>query len=49
MESDVDDEDWWRPVWETDDEIEPPGRPRAKLPAAPLDYARPLLAPLAKA
>jgi hypothetical protein len=39
MESDVDDEDWWRPVWETDDEIEPPGRPRAKLPAAPPDYA----------
>jgi hypothetical protein len=51
MESDIDDEDeeWWRPVWETDDETEPPGRPRAKPSSATSDYAHPLLGPLAKA
>lgn len=41
---------WYRPVWETDDEIEPPGPPRRtyKPPAEP-DYDHPLLTPLAHA
>jgi DNA binding protein with HTH domain len=42
---------WLRPVWETEDEddLEPPGPPRArKKPAAP-DYDHPLLSPLARA
>jgi hypothetical protein len=46
-----DEEDWFRPVWETEDEAEldPPGPPRPrKQPAAP-DYGHPLLTPLARA
>jgi hypothetical protein len=43
------DEDWFRPVWETEVELDPPGRPRPrKAPAAP-DYGHPLLTPLARA
>ena len=50
MESgDDDDELWWRPPWETGDEIEPPGRPHSRQPAAEPDYTHPLLGPLAKA
>ena len=49
MESgDDDDELWWRPAWETDDEVEPPGRPRSRQTAAEPDYTHPLLGPLAK-
>jgi hypothetical protein len=46
-----DDEFWFRPVWETEDEatLEPPGPPRARKPAAEPDYNHPLLAPLARA
>jgi HTH DNA binding domain len=43
---------WFRPVWETDDEanLEPPGPPRArKPPVAEPDYDHPLLLPLARA
>ena len=40
---------WHRPVWETDDEIEPPGPPRARKPAAQPGYDHPLLTPLAHA
>jgi len=46
-----DDEFWFRPVWETEDEaaLDPRGRPRAqKRPAEP-DYEHPLLMPLGRA
>jgi hypothetical protein len=44
-----DDENPFRPVWETEGDPEPPGPPRAhKRPAAP-DYGHPLLMPLARA
>jgi hypothetical protein len=45
------DESWFRPVWETEDEaaLEPPGPPRARKPAAEPDYDYPLLTPLARA
>ena len=46
-----DDENPFRPVWETEDEaaLEPPGPPRARKPASEPDYAHPLLTPLARA
>jgi HTH DNA binding domain len=44
-----DDENPFRPVWETDDELDPPGRPRAQKRAAEPDYDHPLLTPLARA
>jgi hypothetical protein len=44
-----DDDDWFRPVWETEDEAEPPGPPRARQPAVEPDYGHPLLQPLARA
>jgi hypothetical protein len=48
--SDEDVETWWRPVWETEEEVEPPGHPRrAPMEVAAADYAHPLLAPLATA
>ncbi len=44
-----DDGDWFRPVWETEDEAEPPGPPRARQPIVEPDYGHPLLLPLAGA
>jgi hypothetical protein len=45
-----DDEVWWRPPWETDnDALEPPGPPRPRKAAVEPDYAHPLLIPLARA
>jgi hypothetical protein len=45
------DEEFWRPPWETDDEdaLEPPGRVRPRRPPAEPDFTHPLLAPLARA
>jgi hypothetical protein len=44
------DEDFpFRPVWETEEETEPPGKPRARPVAKEPDYTHPLLAPLARA
>src|SRR3984893_16233160 len=50
-DTEEDDEFWFRPVWETEDEatLEPPGPPRARKPAAEPDYNHPLLSPLARA
>src|ERR1700758_745194 len=50
-EPENDEESWFRPVWETDDEatLEPPGPPRPRKPAAKPDYDHPLLTPLAQA
>ena len=48
----VDDDDFWfRPVWETDDEValDPPGAPRTRKPPSEPDYDHPLLTPLARA
>jgi HTH DNA binding domain len=43
-------EDWFRPVWETEDELDPPGAPpRARKPPTEPDYHHPLLTPLARA
>jgi hypothetical protein len=44
-------EDWFRPVWETEDEaaLDPPARPRAHREAAEPDYGHPLLTPLGRA
>jgi HTH DNA binding domain len=47
--SDDDDDFWFRPVWETDDEGSPPGAPPSRKPQAEPDYTHPLLAPLARA
>jgi HTH DNA binding domain len=44
-----DDDEFWRPPWDTDDEIEPPGPLRTRKPAAEPDYDHPLLTPLARA
>jgi hypothetical protein len=46
-----DDENWFRPPWETDDEesLEPPGPPRTRKPPVEPDYDHPLLPPLARA
>lgn len=43
------DESPFRPVWETDDDLEPPGPPRARKPASEPDFHHPLLEPLARA
>ncbi len=43
------DENWLRPVWETEDEAEPPGSPRMRRPVVEPDFAHPLLQPLARA
>jgi hypothetical protein len=43
-------EDWFRPPWETEEEIDPPGiRPRVRKPPSEPDYGHPLLTPLARA
>src|SRR5438045_973817 len=39
----------WRPSWETDDEVDPPGTPRPRQLAVEPDYTHPLLTPLARA
>jgi HTH DNA binding domain len=43
-------EDWFRPVWETEDEaaLDPPGRLQARKAPAEPDYGHPLLTPLAR-
>lgn len=46
---DEDDDIWWRPTWQTEDETDLPGTPRSRQPARDPDYAHPLLAPLARA
>lgn len=48
---DKEDENWFRPVWEIEDEadLEPPGPPRARKPPPAPDYDHPLLTPLARA
>jgi hypothetical protein len=50
-EPENDDEKWFRPVWEIEDEdaLEPPGRPRARKPPSEPNYDHPLLIPLARA
>ena len=50
-ELEKDDENWFRPPWESEDEeaLEPPGPPRARKPPPEPDYAHPLLIPLARA
>src|SRR4051794_36450747 len=40
---------WFRPVWEIEDALEPPGTPRARKPAPETDFHHPLLEPLARA
>ena len=42
-------EDWFRPVWETEDELDPPGPPRVRRRPTEPDYHHPLLTPLARA
>jgi len=51
MQSGTEDDDayWCRPPWETDDEPEPPGPPRARRPVTEQDDTHPLLTPLARA
>ncbi len=46
-----DEDEWWRPPWETDDEatVDPPGPPLPHKPAVEPDYTHPLLVPLARA
>ena len=45
-----DEENWlFRPVWETGDELDPPGHPRPRKASAEPDYHHPLLTPLARA
>jgi hypothetical protein len=46
---DDDDDFWFRPVWETEDEEAPPGAAPSRKPAVEPDYTHPLLAPLARA
>src|ERR1051325_9223454 len=50
MPGDPEDEDdyWFKPVWETEDALEPPGTPRARKPAPEPDLHHPLLEPLAR-
>jgi hypothetical protein len=50
-EPENDDENWFKPPWEIEDEeaLEPPGSPRARKPPPELDYYHPLLVPLARA
>ena len=51
MPGDPEEEDdyWFRPVWETEDALEPPGTPRARKTAPEPDLHHPLLEPLARA
>ena len=51
MPGDPEEEDdyWFRPVWETEDALEPPGTPRARKKAPEADLHHPLLEPLARA
>ena len=44
-------DDWFRPVWETEDEtdLDPPGQPRPRKQPKEPDYHHPLLTPLAQA
>jgi hypothetical protein len=49
MSDEDEEEDWFRPVWETEDELDPPGRPRARKQPTEPDYDHPLLTPLARA
>ena len=44
---DEEDDFWFRPVWETEEEIEPPGKPRPRPERKEPDYTHPLLGPLA--
>ena len=44
-----DEESWFTPVWEIEDELEPPGPFRARKAAPEPDYDHPLLTPLAVA
>jgi hypothetical protein len=46
---DEEDDFWFRPAWATEDEIEPPGKPKPRPVAKEPDYTHPLLAPLARA
>ena len=50
-EPEKDEENWFRPVWDIEDEeaLEPPGPSRARKSPAEPDYAHPLLIPLARA
>src|SRR6516164_6622324 len=48
-EAEDEEEDWFRPVWETEDELDPPGHPRPRRPPREPDYHHPLLTPLARA
>lgn len=43
------DDEFFRPVWETEDDEAPPGRPAARRPSVEPDYRHPLLMPLARA
>src|SRR4051794_15099924 len=51
MPGDTEEEDdyWFRPVWETEDALEPPGTPGARKKAPEADLHHPLLEPLARA
>ncbi len=51
MPGDPEEEDdyWFKPVWETEDALEPPGTPRARKAAPEADLHHPLLEPLARA
>src|SRR3954453_10916744 len=51
MPGDPEEEDdyWFRPVWETEDTLEPPGPPRVRKMAPEADLHHPLLEPLARA
>src|SRR3954451_16303081 len=51
MPGDPEEEDdyWFRPVWETEDALEPPGILRARKKAPEPDLHHPLLEPLARA
>ena len=51
MPGDPEEEDdyWFRPVWEAEDALEPPGTPRARKRAPEPDLHHPLLEPLARA
>ena len=50
-EPEKDDENWFQPSWEIEDEeaLEPPGRPRVRKPPSEPSYDHPLLIPLARA
>src|SRR3954452_14026491 len=51
MTGDPEEEDdyWFRPVWETEDALEPPGTPLARKTTPEADLHHPLLEPLARA